>query len=413
MQILYFFGRGLGLLLFVTVTLQSLTASCLYATTYYVSLTGSDGNPGTQDQPLQTIARGLAVLSAGDTLYLKAGTYVERIDSRFVRIPTGTSWADAPVIAAAPGETVILRPGAGNEVLNLVEPHVNYVVFDNLIIDAIGHKFGISISKGAHHIRIKNCEVKNATHSGILTGYGSGVVAPNSQYLEFLACKVHHNGSVANLDHGLYIGGSNNLVEGCEIYNNAAWGIHLYTGDESKPVRDNVIRKNYIHDNDQGGRGRGGILISSGPNNQVYNNIIANNTSGMQIAYANAIDNLVYNNTLYGHSAVGIAIFNTASATQIKNNILFQNNTTINDRGRRTILANNLTNDPGFVNALSGNFSIQRGSAAIDAGETLSVVNDDYVGTKRPIGSGYDIGALEYVEAVPSPVGPTRLRLSR
>jgi parallel beta-helix repeat protein len=376
-----------------------------------VATTGSDSNPGTRNRPFQTIAKGLSVLSAGSTLYLKAGTYVERIDSHSVRIPTGTSWTDAPLIAANPGETVILRPGVGTEVLNLADPYVQYVIFDGLIIDATGHKFGISVNKGAHHIRIKNCEVKNAARSGILSGYGPGVTAPNNQYLEFLNCKIHHNGTVANLDHGLYLGGSNNLIEGCEIYGNAAWGIHLYTGDESKPVRDNIVRRNYIYENNAKGSGRGGIIVSSGPNNRVYNNILVNNTSGIQISYANAADNFVYNNTIYGHSEVGIIIHSSAANTQVKNNILYQNKTAISNSGRNTILTHNLTKDPRFVNAAGGDFHLRAGSEAVDAGETLSLVADDYTGKKRPVGATHDIGAYEYTDAVPRlPAAPTNLQ---
>jgi parallel beta-helix repeat protein len=408
-------GRVLVSAALVTATLLSREIhhpSAAYAATYFVATTGSDSNPGTSSHPFQTIAKGLSALSAGGTLYLKAGTYVERIDSHSVRIPSGTSWVDAPVIAANPGDTVILQPGVGNEVLNLADPYVQYVIFDGLIIDATGHKFGISINKGAHHIRIKNCEVKNAIHSGILSGYGSGVAAPNSQYLEFLNCKVHHNGTVANLDHGFYLGGSNNLIEGCEVYSNAAWGVHLYTGDTSKPVRDNIVRRNYIHDNNAAGRGRGGVIVSSGPNNRVYNNLVVSNTSGIQISYANATDNLVYNNTIYGHSAVGITIHSSASDTQVKNNILYQNNTAISDGGRNTTQANNLTSDPSFVNASGGDFRLQGGSAAIDRGETLGDVSDDYAGSKRPAGAAYDIGAYEYSgTALRPPSSPANLQV--
>jgi parallel beta-helix repeat protein len=391
----------------------ALRPAAAHAATYYVATTGNDNYPGTSSLPFQTIAKGLSTLSAGDTLYLKAGTYVERINSHSVRIPSGTSWADAPVIAANPGDAVILRPGDGNEVLNLADPYVQYVIFDGLVIDATGNKFGISVNKGAQHIRVKNCEIKNAIHSGVLSGYGPGVAAPNSQYLEFLNCKVHHNGTVPNLDHGFYLGGSNNLVEGCEVHSNAAWGIQLYTGDESKPVRDNVVRRNYVHDNNAAGRGRGGIVVSSGPNNHIYNNVVANNTAGIQISYANATGNLVYNNTVYGHSGVGITIHSSASDTQVKNNILYQNDTAISDGGRNTTEANNLTSDPSFVNASGGDFSLRRGSAAVDAGETLMIVPDDYTGKKRPAGEAYDIGAYEYSGAAlrrPSSPGNLQVR---
>ena len=66
----------------------SKTVSCLFAcvafaaimsveaanaTIYYVATNGSDSYPGTNTQPLRTIAAGVKELSAGDTLYVKVG----------------------------------------------------------------------------------------------------------------------------------------------------------------------------------------------------------------------------------------------------------------------------------------------------------------------------------------------------
>jgi K+-transporting ATPase c subunit len=45
------------------------------ATTYYVSTTGSDSNPGTLSQPFATWEHGMNVLNAGDVLYIRGGTY--------------------------------------------------------------------------------------------------------------------------------------------------------------------------------------------------------------------------------------------------------------------------------------------------------------------------------------------------
>src|SRR5262249_57275556 len=45
------------------------------AATYYVDTNGSDSNPGTEEQPFQTLSTGVLVLSPGDTLYVKNGTY--------------------------------------------------------------------------------------------------------------------------------------------------------------------------------------------------------------------------------------------------------------------------------------------------------------------------------------------------
>jgi len=45
------------------------------AATFYVSTSGSDSNPGTLDQPVATPQHAIDLASAGDTVYLRAGTY--------------------------------------------------------------------------------------------------------------------------------------------------------------------------------------------------------------------------------------------------------------------------------------------------------------------------------------------------
>ena len=47
--------------------------------TYYVSLSGSDSNPGTQSQPFRTIQHAADVAQPGNRILVKAGTYYERI----------------------------------------------------------------------------------------------------------------------------------------------------------------------------------------------------------------------------------------------------------------------------------------------------------------------------------------------
>ncbi len=59
-------------------------------------------------------------------------------------------------------------------------------------------------------------------------------------------------------------------------------------------------------------------------------------------------------------------------------------------------LASTWMKSPLFVNIASGDFHLQTGSPLIDAGSDLSgIVDEDYSGTGRPQGSGYDIGAYE------------------
>jgi hypothetical protein len=47
--------------------------------TYYVATSGNDSNPGTETLPWRTIQKAANIVSTGDTVYIKAGTYVESI----------------------------------------------------------------------------------------------------------------------------------------------------------------------------------------------------------------------------------------------------------------------------------------------------------------------------------------------
>src|SRR5580765_284183 len=81
---------------------------------HFVSPTGSDSNPGTQDAPWQTITHGITQLSAGHCLTLRGGVYAESIELiGWPGGPLGTSWETAITIRAAAGEAVTVCPPDG------------------------------------------------------------------------------------------------------------------------------------------------------------------------------------------------------------------------------------------------------------------------------------------------------------
>jgi len=63
------------LLLGMLTTLSMLVTRNAFATEYYVSPTGSDTNAGTIDAPFATLQKGADVAAAGDTVWIRAGTY--------------------------------------------------------------------------------------------------------------------------------------------------------------------------------------------------------------------------------------------------------------------------------------------------------------------------------------------------
>jgi hypothetical protein len=109
------------------------------------------------------------------------------------------------------------------------------------------------------------------------------------------------------------------------------------------------------------------------------------------------------NNTVYGNYGPGILIQNGYDAL-VFNNISYGNFIdTIYDWGARSLISNNLTADPGFVNAGADDFRLSSFSSAIDAGTVVSSVpGADIDGIPRPQGAQVDIGAYEFGGTVQS-----------
>ena len=314
-------------------------------------------------------------------------------------------------IAAYSGETVTLKPSSGYAAIQIVGNSRKYIIFDRLIIDAANTtKYAVNLDgvkqSGAGHIRFTNCEIRNAPGSGVMIGR-------RSDFNEFINCNVHDNGR----DHpayGFYIQTSNNLIERSTIHHNSGYGVHMYNGYSDQRANNNVVRKNRVYSNSTNSRYSAGILIGSGDGNVASNNIVYGQPVGIMVGYNSSTNSKVYNNTAYNNKTDGIQIRSSSSSAIVKNNIAYNNGTNINnDAGSKTIQSKNLTTNPSFRNASEGDFTLRSGSAAINAGTTLSQVSDDFKGTPRPQGGSFDIGAYEYgtSQAASSLSAPTNLQV--
>jgi hypothetical protein len=74
------------------------------------------------------------------------------------------------------------------------------------------------------------------------------------------------------------------------------------------------------------------------------------------------------------------------------------NGSTFDNRGTNTVFKNNLTTDPGFVNATAADFRLKTGSLAINGGVNLYSlgVTKDFAGASRPQTGAFDVGAYEF-----------------
>jgi len=380
------------------------------AATYYVASSGNDSYSCAMAtaiaSPLRTIKHGMDCMRAGDRLYIRGGTYNEQINSNNQIITSGTSWSDAPIISGYPGETVIIS-GGGSGVI-LIALNVQYVSFENIIVDGqntadnvVG--LGTSGGTGAHHIRFKNCEIKNAGHILVFLHGSNNIID---------GCHIHHSGNTiafprpTNRHYGLYVEGSYNLVQNSEIDHTNDHGITSYSG-YNMPA-GNVYRNNRFHHTGLLSASSPALGLDKGSALQAYNNVIYSTTGhGLMIGSNGATGPVAYNNTIYGGAQSGIWIQSSSSGAIVRNNIVYANASgQIGNDKSDTVLSNNLTTNPYFVDAASNNFDLQTNSPAVDAGEAVGIVTTDIRMKPRPQGASYDIGAYEVGAgsgAAPSP----------
>jgi hypothetical protein len=130
----------------------ALLLAAAQATEYYVSPNGSDANAGTADLPWLTIQKAADTLAAGDTVYIKAGTYKEQVQPR-------NSGTDAQYItySAYQNDVVILDgentrpPSADRWGALFYIPGLSYIKVRGL--RAINSTYaGFLAEQNAHHI---------------------------------------------------------------------------------------------------------------------------------------------------------------------------------------------------------------------------------------------------------------------
>ncbi len=265
-----------------------LMSSIAHAETYYVSLAGADSNFGTAEAPFRTINRALAVIGtipgAGADMVLEVagGTYNEAL---IYNLPSGTSWDHPFTLRARQGDQVIIQ-AFDHANLDIADGIDYYAIVDGFVFDATNTLRGQILIAGygdpqqPRFVRFQNNEfINNRNGAFFITGENVEVVKNkiHGGFEESTGC-----GQIHCFGYAFYVGGSNNLFAQNEIYDVASWVFHIYSGypNYSGP-HDNIVRNNIIHDFGYGDWRANGILLSSGPRNSAYENVIYNGSSGI------------------------------------------------------------------------------------------------------------------------------------
>jgi hypothetical protein len=325
----------------------------VYATTYYVSPTGINTNPGTFTEPFRTITFGVSRIVAGDTLYVCAGVYNESVtvskngtqDSPITisGYYNGISY-EMPVIDG--GGILPASSWSGLMVISGSYINVSYFEITNSSINAYGlifndpgqnnkasfmkvHNNGqTGIMAKADYCTVEDCEVylncmSNAAHAaGSGWGNGIGFARESSngitEYGIVRRCKVYDN-------HGEGIDAfeaSHITIEDCEVFNN--WTQNVYVSDASFIL----VQRNLIYNTfaplipPRNGLQTGISLFEERAGLPCYSN------EAFTTPYSS--NNVIINNLLY-NAYIGVLTWNEAQVVNpgFKNSII-ANNTVVN-----------------------------------------------------------------------------------
>lgn len=317
---------------------------------YYVSKTGNDSNPGTSAQPWRTIQKAVDNVKAGDTVYIREGSYNERV----ILKKSGTS-DNYITFSNYPGETVTID-GTGISwgydwdcLFDLATQ--SYIKINGLkVINSSW--FGIGDGSGANgsqHIIIKNCSTYNTQSSGIAFGSGGNIIVDSNTIekacisgsqegitLENVNTYEIKNNTVFDLTkEGIDVknGSSNGKIHNNTVHHSTRIGIYL---DAFSRTQENIeVYNNTIYNCDQGisvATEYGGLLA----NVNIHDNTIKDCYNGLEVTNygtgnGHAMDRITFNhNILSGTIGKGMYLCNPeAKNVVITNNVFGGTSTSI------------------------------------------------------------------------------------
>lgn len=358
------------------------------ASTWFVSPTGSNSNPGTQALPWLTITYAVSRIAAGDTLYLETGTYSEQVTL------SQSGIAGAPIaIRESAGATAVID-GTGvagvdaNEALFQVAGQ-DYITLSGFEVRDSAYD-GINVLGESHHVTIDGVTstangrsgvyldgpVSVAAHTSVInstftTNTRGGITLWKSAggYFKIEGNTVSGNTGTGNYD-GIQIGGGDGgthhvVVRQNTITNNGASD----AGEDNLDLGGHGINHHYLVEQNNISGTIGSFKLHSG---SLADATYTAGTSGFHLARFNRITGhgitsygypnpiALYNNTLYDCGECFLIYGQTATLQTLGDSTY----TSGSDAGRFAA-KNNLT----FQNAVSGNYvMLTAGPGTFDLG---------------------------------------------
>jgi urease beta subunit len=321
-------------------------------TIYYVSVTGSDGNPGSEALPWRTVQHAVDSLEPGERAYVRAGIYTENLlyDPTAGRGRYGT-WLDPITVQNYPGERPVLRPSAidASYPLRLKGAYFRFrgFVIENAPPGRLEHVNVYVTAAGngaqAHHVELSGCEIRNAqSASGMFIDW-------RAHHVQILGNYVHDNNELGYQHQGIYLESDDSLIANNVTYNHTnGFGIQVRTDRSTGPS---------------------GVIV--------VNNTTVNNSLGGIVIEQTATNTKVVNNIATFNGGSGIRGYSTGEPDPIGtgneawNNMAFANGTNFrNDRPGIIDFHDNFVANPLFIDVLLRNYRLLPESPARGIGRT-------------------------------------------
>lgn len=292
--------RHLFLILLAAALMTGLTTTSIFAATYYVATTGSDSNPGTLAAPFKTIQKGIDVLKAGDTCYVRGGTYNEGL----VLKQSGTS--SAPItIRNYNGETVTVNSGNVQAVRTGGRRHYNTIDGLRFISRKVTYSNGKQYSLDFEDGVWDGFTDKNGGNNGFILRncYIEGSVHFYGHYNLMENCEVNGRSEWSDGIFESFAASHHNTYRKNKIYGFTNRGIWSMQYTDSVTIENNVIH-------DTGNMG----IDCDGAGHPVYNSVVRGNiiynVGGRGIEMENAFNSITKNNVIYNSAKWGINYIN-------------------------------------------------------------------------------------------------------
>jgi len=407
------------LVLAIVVSVMWISSAEVGAVDYYVSPSGSDSDPGTSEQPFETIQKAADVVVAGDTVIVKDGVYTDTDqDGHVVELRADGNAANWITFKAEHhGGAIIdgLENGTHHNVVGWFLYYASYIKLENF--DVTNCRTGIYF-RSSHDIDVYRCIMHDIGRERIwptcpvdsdgpyagTTGTGDSYNIMQDSCLLYNIGRGHRTDCCIpdyKYDHGIYIVGTNYTVKNCIIYNMYSGQAvkvapAVYGGEGFNTIVTNCV---FAHDANDGFErgcydwGVGHIwMINSNEDVLVQNNVFYNppgNYSMKSASWAN-LSKVIYRNNVGSGELCKIA---PKSYGEI-------------------IASNNIVSLPldafGMTDPENNDFTLTSSATyLIDEGIAEDVPDYDYAGTPRPYGNGYDIGAYEFEGVAPSLIDQT------